>query len=91
MIRIQTFTLLSRQNDVITVVPSTEGEPARMELGELAEYGDSINVNVNGKMVSLPKFANVNGASQSAYYDIKSGDGHLDKELLSAEQIVEFL
>lgn len=78
-------------NDVITVVPSTEGEPARMELGELAEYGDSINVNVNGKMVSLPKFANVNGALQSAYYDIKSGDNIEMLSYYSVEQIVEFM
>ena len=80
-----------KANDVITVIPSTEGEPAFMELGKLAEYGSSISVSVNGRLVTLPKFASVNGTLQSEYYDIKQGDAIEILSCYTVEQIVEFM
>ena len=47
--------------DRIVVTPSTEGEPAVLELGKLSELGDALQVYVNGKRISLPKTAEVNG------------------------------
>lgn len=78
-------------NDVINVTPSTEGAPARMELGKLAEYGSTLNANVNDRHVTIPKFASVNGNLQSEYYDIKPGDNIEIMNYCTVGQILEFM
>ena len=63
-----------RANDVISVTSSSAGADARMELGKLPEYRDSIRISVNGKQMVVPKFAAVNGKLESPYYEIQEGD-----------------
>lgn len=78
-------------NDQIRVTESTAGEPARLDINQLPEFGTTMRVEVNDKKVDLPKFASVNGALQSGYYSIKEND-HI--EILSyytVRQIAEFM
>ncbi len=80
-----------KANDVINVIPSTQGEPATQTIGNLSEYRQSIHVVVNGKKVSLPKFAKVNGNLQSEFYDIQSGDVIEMLNYYTISQILEFM
>lgn len=63
-----------RQNDVISVVPSTAGAPAKLPLGKIPEAKQKITVTVNGSKILLPTYAEVNGELQNAYYEVKKGD-----------------
>ncbi len=80
-----------KSGDNIVVKPSTVGSPAVVPLGKLPEFSDNITVMVNGKPVSFPKCAAVNGELKSAYYEIKDGD---DIEMLryyTVQQIIDFM
>lgn len=84
------YTLI-HPNDQIRVIESTAGEPARMTLGQLPEFGSKMWVEVNEKKVDLPKFASVNGELQSEYYEIQEND---EVEILgyyTVRQISEFM
>lgn len=78
-------------NDVIVVVESTVGDAAKIMLSQLPEFNDSLQVIVNEKRVSLPKFASVNGELKSGYYEIKSGDAIEMLAFYTVKQIVEFM
>ena len=80
-----------KSNDIISVMPSTAGAAAKMEIGNLPEHHQSITVSVNGKKVVLPKFARVNGQLQSAYYEIKNGDNIEMQNYYTVAQILEFM
>ncbi len=77
--------------DKIEVTPSTAGEAAAMELGDLPEFGSIISVTVNEKRVDLPKFASVNGQLQSRYYDIKENDAIELLNYYTVRQIADFM
>ncbi len=77
--------------DKIEVTPSTAGEAAAMELGDLPEFGSVISVTVNEKRVDLPKFASVNGQLQSRYYDIKENDAIELLNYYTVRQIADFM
>lgn len=84
------YTLI-HPNDQIRVIESTAGDPARMTLGQLPEFGSKMWVEVNEKKVDLPKFASVNGELQSEYYEIQEND---EVEILgyyTVRQISEFM
>ncbi|MBO6015977.1 MAG: hypothetical protein J6P60_05255 [Lachnospiraceae bacterium] len=75
---------------MITVSESTAGSPASMELGKLLDDA-RISIIVNDKKVEFPKFASVNGAIQTGFYELQDGD---EVELLSyytIKQITEFM
>ena len=78
-------------NDVIEVTESTAGDAARLQIMQLAEYQASLKVRVNDKPVELPRFALVNGALQSGYYDIQEGDEIGILNYYTIEQIAEFM
>lgn len=78
-------------NDQIRVVESTAGEPARMTLGQLPEFGSKMWVEVNEKKVDLPKFASVNGELQSEYYEIQENDEIEILGYYTVRQISEFM
>lgn len=78
-------------NDVIEVTESTAGDAARLQIMQLAEYQASLKVRVNDKPVELPRFALVNGALQSGYYDIQEGDEIEILNYYTIEQIAEFM
>ncbi len=84
------YTLI-HPNDQIRVIESTAGDPARMTLGQLPEFGSKMWVEVNDRKVDLPKFASVNGELQSEYYEIQEND---EVEILgyyTVRQISEFM
>lgn len=78
-------------NDQIRVVESTAGEPAKMTLGQLPEFGSRMWVEVNEKKIDLPKFASVNGELQSAYYEIQENDEIEILGYYTVRQISEFM
>lgn len=80
-----------RANDQIKVIESTAGEAARMEIGQLPEFGSKMWVEVNGKKIDLPKFASVNGELQSGYYNIQENDEIEILGYYTVRQIAEFM
>ena len=76
--------------DRIVVTPSTEGEPAVLELGKLSELGDALQVYVNGKQISLPKTAEVNGHRENEFYRIGQNDIRI-RNSYTVKEIAEFL
>lgn len=80
-----------KANDVITIMPSTAGEAAKLKIGALPEYRQSLTIRVNDKEVTLPKFAMVNGEMQSEFYDIKNGDKIEMQAYYTVEQVKELL
>lgn len=80
-----------KANDVIVIMPSTAGEAAKLKIGALPEYRQSLTIRVNDKEVTLPKFAMVNGEMQSEFYDIKNGDKIEMQAYYTVEQVKELL
>lgn len=80
-----------KANDVIIIMPSTAGEAAKLKIGALPEYRQSLTIKVNDKEVTLPKFAMVNGEMQSEFYDIKNGDKIEMQAYYTVEQVKELL
>lgn len=80
-----------KANDVIVIMPSTAGEAAKLKIGALPEYRQSLTIKVNDKEVTLPKFAMVNGEMQSEFYDIKNGDKIEMQAYYTVEQVKELL
>lgn len=80
-----------KANDVIVIMPSTAGEAAKLKIGALPEYRQSLTIKVNDKEVMLPKFAIVNGEMQSEFYDIKNGDKIEMQAYYTVEQVKELL
>jgi len=78
-------------NDMIKVIQSTAGEAGRITVGELPEMTESLCVFVNEKRVEVPRFANVNKALQSGYYEICEGDQVEILNYYTVEQIAEFM
>ncbi len=80
-----------KANDIVRIVPSTAGEEAKMTIGRLPEHVGKIDINVNGQIVSMPKYASVNGALQSEYYSINDGDEIEFLNYYTVKQILEFM
>lgn len=80
-----------RANDVIRVTESTKGEKAVASLGDFDEMNESITVKVNGANVLVPKFATVNGALESQYYELKSGDEVEILNYYTVKQVADFM
>lgn len=79
------------ENDIIRVIESTTGEPAKATIGDLSEIEKNLTVFVNEQKLVIPKFAKVNGTLQSMYYEIQEND---EIELLNyytVQQIAEFM
>lgn len=79
------------QNDKIEVKESTVGKPAVITIGQLDEFKSVVSFVVNGKTVSCPKFAYVNGTLQSEYYEIQDQDDILMENFYTVKQLFEFL
>ena len=77
--------------DRIVVTPSTEGEPAVLEIGKLPELGDALQVYVNGRQISLPKTAEVNGHRENEFYRIRPNDDIRIQNSYTVKEIAEFL
>lgn len=79
------------QNDKIEVTESTIGKDGSITVGQLEEFKSVVNFVVNGKNVSCPKFAYVNGSLQSEYYEIQENDTVLMENFYTVQQLFEFL
>lgn len=77
--------------DIIEVTPSTAGEDAKATLGSLKEMSEPIHVTVNGKQVSLPRTAVVNGKLENEFYNITDGDNIVIDNFYTVEQICKLL
>lgn len=80
-----------KDRDQIKVISSTAGEPAHLEIGQIPEYGATMDIRVNGQIITIPKFASVNGSLQSEYYDIKQGDDIHMLDYYTVKQVTEFM
>ena len=80
-----------KQNDRITIRESTFGMPGELMVEALPEYKGSIAFEVNGKQVSCPKFAQVNGRLESGYYEIKEKDRIEFLNYYTVKQVFQFL
>ncbi|MCH5344481.1 MAG: rod shape-determining protein [Acetatifactor sp.] len=77
--------------DRIEVTPSTAGEPAEQELGELTELSDQLHIYVNGTKIDLPKTAEVNGKIENEFYQIADGDNILVRNYYTVQEIATIL
>ncbi len=80
-----------KQNDRIIIRESTFGSPASLTVEALPEYSGSISFEVNDRHVVCPKFAQINGALESGYYDIKENDKIEFLNYYTVAQVFQFL
>lgn len=78
-------------NDIIEICASTEGTPAQLMIGGLAEYKKTIEFIVNNKTIVCPKFVRANGEFVSEYYDIKEGDRLEIQDYYTVRQLFDFM
>lgn len=79
-------------NSEITIEPSTSGEEARLKLEQLEEYGSaSLSFEVNGKMVTCPRFFEVNGSLEPPSYEVQEGDVIKNRNFYTVSQVIDFM
>lgn len=79
-------------NAAIEIIPSTAGADAVITIEQLEEYHTStVTFIVNGKKIVCPRFVEVNGELQPAYYQIKEGDEIETRAYYTVEQVAEFM
>lgn len=79
-------------NAEIEIIPSTAGADAVITIEQLEEYHTStVAFVVNGKKIVCPRFVEVNGELQPAYYQIKEGDEIETRAYYTVEQVAEFM
>ena len=77
--------------DIISIIPSTAGAPAQMELGALSEFGEQLHIVMNGSRIDLPKTALVNGQIENEYYKIKDNDNIIVNNYYTVREIAAML
>ena len=80
-----------KAGDSIEVTPSTAGAPAHLKIDELPEFTESLKVIFNGSEVQIPKYAEVNGALQSGFYEVRDEDEIIMRNYVTVEQLLSFL
>ena len=79
-------------NCEITIAPSTAGADAVYTVADLEEYNsDTIGFIVNGKMITCPKFVQVNGSLEPGSYEIQEGDVIETRNFYTVGQVAEFM
>lgn len=79
-------------NMEITIEPSTAGEAAVCTLEQLEEYNTAVlTFVVNGRIVTCPRFFEVNGKLESPYYQIQEGDRVETRSFYTVGQVMEFM
>lgn len=79
------------KNDIITVKPSITGSPAKLLVSRIRELNGSFHIIFNGKELSCPKLAEVNGNLVSGLYEIADGDNVVIRNYYTLPQIMEML
>ena len=77
--------------DKIVVTPSTAGAPGHITIGQLPEFSGTLSVKVNGQVITLPKFAQVNGKLESEFYEIRENDDVQMLGYYTIQQIIDFM
>ena len=76
----------------ITIEPSTAGREAHYMVGQLEEYHSStITFEVNGKLITCPRYVEVNGILEPPTYEIKENDAIVTRSFYTVEQLAEFM
>ncbi len=79
-------------NCEITIEESTAGEDAVYTVSQLDEYtGATVSFVVNGKLITCPKFVEVNGSLEAGSYRIKEGDAIETRSFYTVGQVAEFM
>ena len=79
-------------NCEITIEPSTSGADAVYTVADLDEYNtDTVGFVVNGKMITCPKFVQVNGSLEPSSYQIQEGDVIETRNFYTVGQVAEFM
>lgn len=79
-------------NSDITIEASTVGGEARYTIEQLEEYTSStIDFMVNGKLITCPKFVEVNGSLEPPVYEIQDGDIIENRSFYTVGQLAEFM
>ena len=79
-------------NCEIYIEPSTAGADAVYTVADLEEYqSDTVGFIVNGKMISCPKFVQVNGSLEPGSYEIQEGDVIETRNFYTVGQVAEFM
>ncbi len=79
-------------NCEIMIEPSTSGADAVYTIADLEEYNtDTVGFIVNGKMITCPKFVQVNGSLEPSSYQIQEGDVIETRNFYTVGQVAEFM
>ena len=79
-------------NCEIVIKPSTSGADAVYTVADLEEFNnDTVGFIVNGKMITCPKFVQVNGKLEPGSYQIKDGDVIESRNFYTVAQVAEFM
>lgn len=79
-------------NCEITIAPSTSGADAVYTVADLEEFNnDTVGFVVNGKMITCPKFVQVNGSLEPGSYEIQDGDVIETRNFYTVGQVAEFM
>lgn len=79
-------------NSDIVIESSTVGAEAVYTIEQLEEYTSStITFVVNGKVITCPKFVQVNGSLEPGTYEIQEGDSIETRNFYTVGQLAEFM
>ena len=79
-------------NSYITMEPSTAGAAAKCTIEDLEEYTKcTMRFIVNGKVITCPKFMEVNGNLEPPFYEIQEGDVIESRNYYTINQLAEFM
>ncbi len=79
-------------NCEIIIEPSTAGEDAVYTISQLEEFSQAnVGFVVNGKMITCPKFVQVNGSLEPGSYEIQEGDQIETRNFYTVGQVAEFM
>lgn len=79
------------KNDVISIKPSTSGAPAKLLVNKIREMDNPFHIIFNGKELSCPKLAEVNGRLVSGFYEVADGDNVVIRNYYTLLQVMEML
>nr|WP_315104059.1 cell division FtsA domain-containing protein [uncultured Catonella sp.] len=79
------------KNDIITIKPSTSGNPAKLMVNKIREMNSPFHIIFNGKELTCPKLAEVNGKLVSGFYEKSDGDNVVIRNYYTLIQIMEML
>lgn len=79
------------QNAKIDIIPSTRGDDAVLEIGDLSEYKSTMKFIFNDKEIICPKFVMANDSLVSEFYEVKSEDHIQILDYYTLKQVLEFM